>query len=107
MDEHSGHIYFPRALEPTRLSSAQESIDMTRRILLALSIVAAFSAGTWRAQAQAKEPHPVLARAIEQINAVRGRLQSAPRDFGGHKQKAIDALNIANDELRQARQFDK
>jgi hypothetical protein len=34
-------------------------------------------------------------------------LREAPQDFGGHKQKAIDALRLATDELNQARQFDK
>ena len=81
---------------------------MIRRMTLVIGLVAAFSMGAWSAQAQAaKEPHPVLARAMEQINAIKGRLQQAPKDFGGHKQKAIDALNLASDELRQAIQFDK
>jgi hypothetical protein len=80
---------------------------MMRRTLIALGIASAFSAGAWTADAQnRKEGHPVLERAIDQINNIRGRLQQAPRDFGGHKQKAIDALNLASDELRQGMQFD-
>jgi hypothetical protein len=81
---------------------------MNRRTLIAIGLAGAVSAGAWTAQAQnTKERHPVLERAITQINSIKGRLQSAPKDFGGHKQKAIDALSLASDELRQAMQFDK
>lgn len=81
---------------------------MKRRTLIAVGLAAALSAGAWTAQAQSKkEGHPVLERAITQINTLKGHLQSAPRDFGGHKQKAIEALSLASDELRQAMQFDK
>ena len=81
---------------------------MIRRTLVVVGLAAAFSAGAWTAGAQnRREAHPVLERAIDQINNIRGRLQQAPKDFGGHKQKAIDALSLANDELRQAMQFDK
>jgi hypothetical protein len=44
---------------------------------------------------------------MQQIGNIRTHLQRAPKDFGGHKQKAIDALSLASDELRQAMQFDK
>jgi len=80
---------------------------MIRRMLIALAVAAAFSAGALTANAQNKEQHPVLERAITQIENIKDHLQKAPHDFGGHKQKAIDALSIANDELRQAMQFDK
>jgi hypothetical protein len=64
--------------------------------------------GTWVAEAQSKkEAHPALERAIEQIDHIKARLQEAPKDFGGHKQKAIEALNLAKDELREAIQFDR
>jgi hypothetical protein len=79
-----------------------------RRMLISIGLVAAFSAGTWTAQAQnKKEAHPVLERAIDQINNIKGQLQSAPKDFAGHKQKAIEALNLATDELHQAMRVDK
>ena len=80
---------------------------MFRRMLIVVAFVAAFLAGAWTVTAQNKpEQHPALERAIEQINNIKGRLQQAPKDFGGHKQKAIEALTLANDELRQAIQFD-
>lgn len=81
---------------------------MFRHTLIVIVIGAAFSAGAWTASAQAKrEAHPVLERAIEQIANIKGRLEQAPKDFGGHKAKAIGALGLAADELRQAIQFDK
>ena len=81
---------------------------MVRRTVIAGGLALAFIAGGWTAQAQnKKEAHPALERAIEQITHVKGRLQEAPKDFGGHKQKAIEALNLATDELRQAIEFDK
>jgi hypothetical protein len=77
-------------------------------MLIAVALVTIALAGTWSATAQSKpEPHPALERAIEQINNIKGRLQQAPKDFGGHKQKAIEALTLANDELRQAIEFDR
>jgi hypothetical protein len=80
---------------------------MMRRSIVTVSLVLAFSAGAWTANAQNQERHPVLHRAIEQINNIKMRLQSAPHDFGGHKQKAIEALGIATSELQEALQFDK
>ena len=81
---------------------------MIRRSLIVTGLVAALAGGGWTAGAQnKKEAHPVLERAIDQITNIKARLQNAPKDFGGHKQKAIDALSLATDELRQAKQFDK
>ena len=53
------------------------------------------------------ENHPVLQNSMRQIEAIKDRLQRAPKDFGGHKAAAIDALNHALNELEQAVQFDK
>ena len=81
---------------------------MVGRPLMVAGLALALAGGTWTISAQSKkEPHPTLERAIEQINHIKGRLQEAPKDFGGHKQKAIEALSLANDELRAAIQFDK
>lgn len=80
--------------------------------VVAFAITATLAGGGWVAYAQGqrgmqgKEGHPLLERAIDQIGNIKSRLQSAPKDFGGHKQKAIDALSLAADELRQAKQFD-
>jgi hypothetical protein len=78
---------------------------MLRRTVVAVGFVLAFATGMWTAHAE--ERHPVLQRAIEQIHNIRKRLESAPHDFGGHKQKAIEALGVAASELEQGIQFDK
>ena len=80
---------------------------MLRRAFVATGLVLAFSAGAFTASAQNQEKHPVLHRAIEQINNMKMRLEKAPQDFGGHKHKAIEALGLAASELEQAIQFDK
>ena len=87
--------------------------NAVRMGVVGLAMTVAFAGGAWSASAQGQrgqgkgEGHPVLERAIDQITNIKGRLQAAPKDFGGHKQKAIDALSLATDELRQAMQFDK
>jgi hypothetical protein len=78
-----------------------------RRMVMAAGFVLAFTAGVWVANAHGQERHPVLQRAIEQISNLKGRLEQAPHDFGGHKQKAIEALSVAASELRQGIEFDK
>lgn len=56
---------------------------MFRHTLIAAAIALLLVAGAWTASAQNKgEPHPVLERAVEQINNIKGRLQQAPKDFG-------------------------
>jgi hypothetical protein len=80
---------------------------MIREGLVAVVLALSCATAGLIAQTAHKEGHPVLERAMEQINSIKGRLQNAPRDFGGHKQKAIDALTIAAGELQQAMQFDK
>jgi hypothetical protein len=86
-----------------------------RGVLVALG-VAAFAGGsvTQVALAQAKptaaerrEAHPVLQRAIRQLEGVKDELQKAPDDFHGRKEAAIDAVTHALSELRQAEQADR
>ena len=74
-------------------------------VILSSALAVGFVGG---AGAQAKrEAHPVLEQAIQQIDAIRGRLQKAPQDFGGHRVKAVEALKLATDELHEALRFDK
>ena len=80
---------------------------MLRRAIVGIGLVLAFSTGAWTASAQNQERHPVLHRAIEQIDNLKMRLEKAPNDFGGHKHKAIEALGLAASELQEAIQFDK
>jgi hypothetical protein len=50
--------------------------------------------------------HPRLERAIDDMKDARDYLREAPSKFGGHKAKAMEALNVAIDQLRKAIQFD-
>jgi hypothetical protein len=86
-------------------SGEAEMKNLFRASCVVIVASLAFAGGAW---AQAKtQGHPVLDRAIEQIDTIKGRLEGAPKDFGGHKQKAIDALTLAANELQQAKQFAK
>ena len=82
-------------------------------VALAVAALAGGSAGQV-ALAQAKpkaaehrEAHPVLQRAIRQLEGVKDELQKAPDDFHGHKEAAIDAVTHAVSELHQAEQADR
>jgi hypothetical protein len=59
------------------------------------------------AKAQRREAHPVLQRAMRQLEAVKDELQKAPDDFHGHKEAAIDAVTHAINELQQGVAADK
>jgi len=68
----------------------------------------AFAQSAPARQAQAgRETHPVLQRAIRQLEGVKDELQKAPDDFHGHKAAAIDAINHAMTELRAGIASDK
>jgi acyl-CoA reductase-like NAD-dependent aldehyde dehydrogenase len=60
-----------------------------------------------QAAQSARERHPVLQRAIRQLETVKDELQKAPSDFNGHKEASIDAVTHAINELRAAEQADK
>jgi hypothetical protein len=88
-----------------------------RNTLVALAVVALTGgSASQTALAQAapakaaqrnREAHPVLQRAIRQLEGVKDELQKAPDDFHGHKEAAIDAVTHAINELRQAIAADK
>jgi hypothetical protein len=70
---------------------------------------AAQGAAPGAAQKQNKngnERHPVLKNSMRQLENIKDRLQKAPTDFGGHREKAVDAITHAISELQQAIQFD-
>ena len=58
------------------------------------------------AHAKKKERHPEIHKAMKQLENAEKSLEKAAKDFGGHKQKAIDAVKLALDELNQALAFD-
>jgi hypothetical protein len=78
--------------------------------VLALGLATALAGSAWGVQAQGNkggEKHPVLRNSMRQLEAIKDRLQKAPTDFGGHREKAVDAIGHAINELQQAIEFDK
>lgn len=56
----------------------------------------------------AKEAHPEIRAAIRQLEGAKAGLEKyGAHDFGGHRVKAIDHINQALSELKQALQYDK
>ncbi len=82
--------------------------QMMYRGALVVGMAAVLVGGAWTVEAQGKkEKHPVLQQSIHQLEAIKDRLQKAPTDFGGHREKAVDAIGHAIEELNQAVAFDK
>jgi flavorubredoxin len=58
--------------------------------------------------AKGPEQHPVIQKAIQQLETVRNELQNqAAHDFQGHRENAIKHINQALQELNLALQVDK
>ena len=58
--------------------------------------------------ATGQEPHPVMRRAIRQLQNVRQELQNdASRDFDGHRANAVKLIDQAIQQLQQGIQYDK
>jgi hypothetical protein len=53
------------------------------------------------------EHHPEIMRAIRKLRGAKRDLQNAAHDFGGHKQKAIMAIDAALAELHSALSYDR
>jgi len=54
-----------------------------------------------------QEPHPQIMAAVRALEAARLHLQRAAHDFGGHRVKAIRAIDAALVQLKLALQYDK
>jgi hypothetical protein len=54
-----------------------------------------------------KERHPEIRNAIRALENARNHLQKGAHDFGGHRVKALEHVNEALEECRQALQYDK
>jgi hypothetical protein len=84
--------------------------QMIRTSVLAIGLTAALAGGAWTVHAQGGkgggEKHPVLRNSMNQLEGIRDRLLKAPTDFGGHREKAVDAISHAINELQQAIAFD-
>jgi len=48
------------------------------------------------------EPHPLIRRAVNALQAARTDLQNAAHDYCGHRVEALNATNAALDQLQQA-----
>lgn len=53
------------------------------------------------------EHHPEIHKAMRKLKAAKEDLQKAEHDFGGHRVKAIEAIDRALEELRAALESDK
>jgi len=61
-----------------------------------------------RPNATGQEPHPVMRKAIRQLQNVREELQNdASRDFDGHRAHAVQLIDQAIQQLQQGIQYDK
>ena len=63
---------------------------------------------THKADAHKKrERHPAIHAALRKLRKVKANLSKAPRDYGGHRVKAIQAIDQAIQELTEALKSDK
>lgn len=53
------------------------------------------------------ERHPEIRAAQRELSSAKAHLKAAARDFGGHRVKAIEFIDKAQDELRDALQYDR
>jgi len=53
------------------------------------------------------EKHPQIHKAEKFLHDAKHALENAAHDFGGHRVKAIEAIDRALEELRMALEFDK
>lgn len=58
-------------------------------------------------QNRGDERHPKIRQAISALERAKDDLQDASRDFHGHREQALDAVNQALSQLRQALNCDK
>ena len=56
---------------------------------------------------EGKEQHPHIRAAIHELQEAKNELQTAAHDFGGHRVEAIEAIDNALKQLRQALQYAK
>ncbi len=54
-----------------------------------------------------KEQHPHIRAAIHELQEARRELETAAHDFGGHRKEAIEAIDNAIKQLREALEYDK
>ncbi|HYF06923.1 MAG TPA: hypothetical protein VD970_04835 [Acetobacteraceae bacterium] len=79
----------------------------TRTALIALALATAAAGGGFLAGHATAQPsrHPNIDAAQRDLRQALGHLNRAPDIFGGHKQRAIELIQAAQAELRQAERF--
>jgi hypothetical protein len=53
------------------------------------------------------EHHPHLRRSLHELREARKELQTADHDFGGHRVKAIEAVDVAIKQIEVALRYDR
>lgn len=54
-----------------------------------------------------REQHPHITAAIRELEEAKHELETAAHDFGGHRKEAIEAIDNAIKQLREALEYDK
>jgi hypothetical protein len=60
-----------------------------------------------QARKGSREAHPHIRAAIRELQEAKRELQTAAHDFGGHRKEAIEAVDTAIKQLREALEYDK
>ncbi len=63
--------------------------------------------GSSAAQAAEHEHHPHIHAAIHELREARRELKDADHDFGGHREDAVKAIDVAVEQLETALKFDR
>ena len=74
---------------------------------LALCALAIVSTPRSAMTAPPPEPHPHIRAAVEELREARRELQTAARDFCGHRAEAVEATNAALKQLQLALDCDR
>jgi hypothetical protein len=79
---------------------------MKRSLFVALLLLVGFTLGI-TASAFTAERHPEIHRAQRLLGDAKNALEHAAHDYAGHRVKAIEHINEAQDELRLALESDR
>lgn len=81
---------------------------LNRRELLPALTAGALAAGlAFAAPVQAAERHPHIRAAIRELKDARTELKEGEKIFGGHREKALEAVDHAITQLEKALEFAK
>ena len=78
---------------------------MRKSLIRALFLVALLAVGFIAGQLSAAQPH--MNSALKQLRAARASLNKATPDKGGHRERAIDLVNSAIDQVEKGIAFDR